>query len=114
MKDTLFILRPGFFKDADGPFYCGDSVSVEGLLSFYPQLRGAVDVEYIDAPKPRQAIVARIGEDNQSAPVLVLGNGQMPKDGAIAVQAHNGTRFINDPADIRRYLSSQYGVAHVA
>ncbi len=114
MKDTLFILRPGFFKDADGPFYCGDSVSVEGLLSFYPQLRGAVDVEYIDAPRPRQAIVARIGEDNQSAPVLVLGNGQTPKDGAIAVQEHEGTRFINDPADIRRYLSSQYGVAHVA
>ncbi|WP_416346945.1 DUF3088 family protein, partial [Burkholderia cenocepacia] len=41
MKDTLFILRPGFFKDAEGPFYCGDSVAVEGLLSFYPQLRGA-------------------------------------------------------------------------
>jgi hypothetical protein len=114
MKDTLFILRPGFFKDADGPFYCGDSVSVEGLLSFYPQLRGAVDVKYIDAPRPRQAIVARIGDDNQSAPVLVLGNGQTPKDSTIAVQEHDGTRFINDPADIRRYLSSQYGVAHVA
>ncbi|MGU7779024.1 DUF3088 domain-containing protein [Burkholderia sp. PU8-34] len=114
MKDTLFILRPGFFKDSEGPFYCGDSVSVEGLLSFYPQLRDAVDVEYIDAPRPRQPIVALIGEDNQSAPVLVLGAAQTPKDEAIAVKEHNGMRFIDAPADIRRYLSSQYGVAHVA
>ena len=54
MKDTLFILRPGFFKDSEGPFYCGDSVAVEGLLSFYPQLRDAVSVEYVDAPRPRR------------------------------------------------------------
>ncbi|MGU7772962.1 DUF3088 domain-containing protein [Burkholderia sp. MR1-5-21] len=114
MKDTLFILRPGFFKDTEGPFYCGDSVSVEGLLSFYPQLRDAVDVEYIDAPRPRQPIVALIGEDNQSAPVLVLGQGQTPKDDAIGIREHNGRRFIDAPADIRRYLSSQYGVAQVA
>ncbi|KVF68473.1 DUF3088 domain-containing protein [Burkholderia diffusa] len=114
MKDTLFILRPGFFKDSEGPFYCGDSVAVEGLLSFYPQLRDAVSVEYVDAPRPRRPIVALIGEDNQSAPVLVLGDGQVPKDDAVGIREHNGRRFIDSPADIRRYLSSQYGVAHVA
>jgi hypothetical protein len=114
MKDKLFILRPGFFKEAEGPFYCGDSVSVEGLLSFYPQLRDAVDVEYIDAPRPRKAIVELIGADNQSAPVIVLGEGQAQKDACVTVQEHNGTRFINTPDDIRRYLSSQYGVAHAS
>ncbi|WP_431824669.1 DUF3088 domain-containing protein [Burkholderia sp. F1] len=114
MKDTLFILRPGFFKDTCGPFYCGDSVAVEGLLSFFPQLRDAVDVEYVDAPRPRQPIVALIGEDNQSAPVLVLGQARAPKDDAIEVKESNGRRFIDAPAEIRRYLSSQYGVAHVA
>ena len=114
MKDTLFILRPGFFKDSEGPFYCGDSVAVEGLLSFYPQLRDAVTVEYVDAPRPRQPIVALIGEDNQSSPVLVLGDGRTPKDDAVAIREHDGRRFIDSPADIRRYLSSQYGVAHVA
>ncbi|AOK08016.1 hypothetical protein WK25_26690 [Burkholderia latens] len=114
MKDTLFILRPGFFKDAEGPYYCGDSVAVEGLLSFYPQLRDAVAVEYVDAPRPRRPIVALIGEDNQSAPVLVLGDGRAPNDDTIAIREHNGRRFIDSPYDIRRYLSSQYGVAHVA
>ncbi|MCA8093005.1 DUF3088 domain-containing protein [Burkholderia anthina] len=112
MKDTLFILRPGFFKDSEGPFYCGDSVAVEALLGFYPQLHDAV--EYVDAPRPRQPIVALIGEDNQSASVLVLGNGRTPKDDAVGIREHNGRRFIDSPADIRRYLSSQYGVAHVA
>ncbi|WP_175734794.1 DUF3088 domain-containing protein [Burkholderia ambifaria] len=114
MKDTLFILRPGFFKDSEGPFYCGDSVAVEGLLSFYPQLREAVAVEYVDAPRPRRSIVALIGADNQSAPVLVLGDGRTPKDDSVAIRKHDGRRFIDSPADIRRYLSSQYGVAHVA
>ncbi|VWC40182.1 DUF3088 domain-containing protein [Burkholderia lata] len=114
MKDKLFILRPNFFKESEGPFYCGDSVSVEGLLSFYPRLRDAVDVEYIDAPRPRQPIVVLIGADNQSAPVLVLGDGQTPNDSTLAIREHDGRRFIDSAADIRRYLSSQYGVAHVA
>ena len=34
-KDQLFMLKPGFFKESEGPFYCGDSVAVEGLLSFF-------------------------------------------------------------------------------
>lgn len=114
MKDKLFILRPGFFSGEEGPLYCGDSVAVEGLLSFFPQLRNNVDVEYIDAPRPRNAIVELIGETNQSAPVIVLGDGQRVKDAAVDVQDHNGTRFINAPDDIRRYLSSQYGVAHAS
>ncbi|AIO67882.1 DUF3088 domain-containing protein [Burkholderia oklahomensis] len=114
MKDKLFILRPGFYSGAEGPFYCGDSVAVEGLLSFFPQLRDAVDVEYIDAPRPRNAIVALIGEANQSAPVIVLGEGRVPKDASVAVRDRDGTRFINAPDDIRRYLSSQYGVAHAS
>lgn len=114
MKDKLFILRPGFYSGAEGPFYCGDAVSVEGLLSFFPQLRDVVDVEYIDAPRPRSAIVELIGEDNQSAPVIVLGKDQAVKDAAIDVRESNGMRFISAPDDIRRYLSSQYGVAHAS
>lgn len=114
MKDTLFILRPGFFSGDEGPFYCGDSVAVEGLLSFFPQLRSDVEVHYIDAPRPRKAILELIGEANQSAPVIVLGSGQTVKDSSIDVREHNGTRFIDVPDNIRRYLSSQYGVAHAS
>lgn len=48
LKDQLFLLNPGFKDDAgDGPFYCGDSVPVEGLLSFFPALREEIDVRYV-------------------------------------------------------------------
>ncbi|HEV7815845.1 MAG TPA: DUF3088 family protein, partial [Janthinobacterium sp.] len=36
MKDQLFLLKPGFSDAGQGPFYCGDSVAVEGLLGFFP------------------------------------------------------------------------------
>ncbi|RWP64442.1 DUF3088 domain-containing protein [Mesorhizobium sp.] len=114
MKDQLFLLAPGFFNGKDGPFYCGDAVPVEGLLSFFPALRNKIDVHYIDAPRPRPAIIELIGEENQSAPVLVLGDDRIPLDRSIELQSHCQTRFINSPDDIRRYLSSQYGVAHSA
>lgn len=111
MKDKLFMLRPGFFSGSEGPLYCSDAVAIEGMLSFFPQLRSAIEVEYIDAPRPRKAIVEVIGEENQSTPVLVLGDAQVVNGPGVTVKEHAGKRFINAPDDIRRYLSSQYGVA---
>jgi len=108
MKDQLFLLRPGFFNEDKGPFYCGDSVSVEGLLGFFPQLRQKVDVHYIEFPKPRNVVVELIGRDNQSIPVLVLASDRQIKAPSLSVSAHEGKRFINSEADIRKYLSSQY------
>jgi len=114
VKDKLLILRPGFYQGSEGPFYCGDSIAVEGLLGFFPQLRSEIEVEYIDAPRPRKAIVELIGEANQSAPVLVLGAGREPVDGTVEIRSYGQMRFIDSPDQIRRYLSSQYGVAHPA
>ncbi|MBP0624416.1 DUF3088 domain-containing protein [Cupriavidus consociatus] len=110
MKDKLLMLRPGFTQGTEGPFYCGDAVAIEGLLSFFPQLRSQIEVEYIDALRPRKAIVDLIGEANQSAPVLVLGGGREPVDNSVEVRMYGQTRFVNSPDHIRRYLSSQYGV----
>ncbi|WP_081435608.1 DUF3088 domain-containing protein [Paraburkholderia xenovorans] len=114
MKDKLFMLRPGFYQGTEGPFYCGDSVAVEGLLGFFPQLRGEVDVEYIDAQRPRIALVGLIGDENQSAPVLILADGKIPLDEGVQTRLYGNTRFIDSPDHIRRYLSSQYGVARPA
>lgn len=114
MKDRLFLLAPGFTTMEGGPFYCGDSVGVEGLLSFFPALRDEVDVVYCAAPRPRAEIVALIGEGNQSVPVLVLSPETAVRTAAISVFHHEDMRFINDPAIIRQYLSTQYGVAEAA
>ena len=76
MKDTLFLLKRGFSNAGLGPLYCGDSVSVEGMLSFFPELRGKVDVRSIHLARPRQDLVAELGEENQSVPVLILAEGR--------------------------------------
>ena len=68
-RDVLFLLRPDFRDAAQGeqPFFCPDSALVEGLLSFYPQLRQRLDVRYVDFPRPRPAIVALLGEQGLSS-----------------------------------------------
>lgn len=108
MKDQLFLLKPGFFNAGLGPLYCGDSVPVEGLLSFCPELRSLVDVHYLDFPRPRGPLVDLLGEACQSVPVLVLDEGTEPKDPGIELEEVNGHRYIADQAMIRRYLSAQY------
>jgi hypothetical protein len=108
MKDKLFIMKPGFVNAGLGPYYCGDSVSVEGLLGFFPHLRDEVDVVYIDFPRPRSAIVDLIGEDNQSVPVLVIAPSQEPSDEKL--QTANGLSFISDERAIRDYLSTKFAL----
>lgn len=110
MKDTLFILKPGYFKDDRGPLFCCDAAPIEGQLSFYPELRQWIDVIYIDAQRPRRAIVDLLGENNQASPVLLLAQGHAPKDSSIAYQTYGAQRFINDPTEISKYLSTQYGL----
>ncbi len=112
MKDQLFLLSPGFADDAGhGPFYCGDSVSVEGLLSFFPALREKIAVTYIGFQKPRAAVVDAIGEENQSIPVLILAGPERSDESLFNVKSAAGNRFINSETDIRRYLSNRHGVA---
>jgi hypothetical protein len=108
MKDQLFLMKPGFVNAGLGPFYCGDSVSIEGLLSFFPDLRKKVDVIYIDFPRPRRAIVDAIGETHQSVPVLILSGDGIAPD-MIETKTSNGNRFIDDEKQIRQYLSFSHG-----
>src|SRR5205085_5140781 len=96
MKDQLFLLEPGFRNAGLGPFYCGDSVAVEGLLSFCPPLREAVDVHYIPFARPRAALVDLLGEGFQSAPVLVLAEETVIRDEGVRPTSANGWRFIAD------------------
>jgi hypothetical protein len=108
MKDQLYLLRPGFFNAGVGPLYCGDSLPVEGLLSFFPQLRTLLDVHYLEFPRPRAALVGALGEAHQGIPVLILADGQKIADEDLRPSLANGRRFFADERSIRRYLSAQY------
>jgi hypothetical protein len=113
MKDHLFLLKPGFFIAERGPFYCGDSLPIEGLISLYPALRDAVEVVHIDFARPRANLVEILGEEHQSAPVLVLANpDNAPAD--VETKTASGKHFIDNEADIRRYLSKRFALAQAS
>ena len=99
--EKLFLLKSDFqdiSRGADNKYFCPNCAILEGLLSFYPKLRTELQVHYVDFARPRPEIVHLIGEANQSCPVLVLEDGG----------------FINETADIIRYLTDnhQIGQAH--
>ena len=108
-QDLLFLAAPDFVTEGDGPFYCGDGIAIEGLLSLYPVLHEKLDVRRIPFERPRQAVVELLSEENQSLPVLLLAAASEP--GGIEFRTHNGIRFIDDEANIRSYLSLRGGVA---
>jgi hypothetical protein len=110
MKDTLFLLSPGFMDGDTGPWFCPETAVVEGMLSFYPRLRAQVDVRYVDFPKPRRPIVALLGEAVQRCPVLVLGDGLHPAPEGVVVGEANGHRYVAREIEICRYLASAYGL----
>ncbi len=114
MKDILFLVKPDFFDREQGPFYCPDSLPVEGMLGFYPALRELVDVRYVEFTKPRNAVISFLGEENQSLPVILIAEQNIENVKHMGLQEHNGRFFLNDQKMIRGYLSLTYqvGVSH--
>src|SRR4029077_15868001 len=110
VKDRLFLLKPGFLNAGVCPRYCSDSLPVEGMLSYFPKLRRILDIEYLEFPRPRETLVALLGAERQSLPVLVIAEPRKLKAGAPEPESSSGTRFLSDERKIRRYLSAQYGL----
>lgn len=108
MKDELYLLRPGFMNAGIGPLYCNDSAPVEGMLSFFPQLRQLLEIRYVDFPRPRAPLVEALGAEHQSLPVLILSPGRKLKSGAPEPQSANGRQFFATERSVRDYLSIQY------
>jgi len=109
MRDTLFLLKPDFQAGGDQRYYCPHCAQREGVLAFYPRLRKEINVEYVDFPRPRLPIVELLGQDNQDAPVLVMGNS-FPLSPHIEHTSANGHVFISGEENIGRYLAERYGI----
>jgi hypothetical protein len=109
-KDRLYLLKPDFTADGVRQF-CSECAMVEGMLSFYPALRGQVEVRYVGFARPRPEIVSELGPEHQSSPVLVIAEpGRAAKAGmGVKVQSSNGRQFVNDPLQVCEYLAQVYG-----
>lgn len=109
MKDQLYLLRPGFMNASIGPLYCNDSAPVEGMLSFFPELRQLLEVQYVEFARPRTLLVEALGPDHQSLPVLILAAGRKLKSGVPKPETAGSRLFFANERHVRDYLSIQYG-----
>lgn len=109
-RDRIFLLLPGF-EDARHPgktFFCPYSNQVEGVLASHPELAAKIEVSRLPFAKPRQPVADLVGEENQSLPLLVLGDDQpAPED---AQTATSGLRYVNDTRRILELLAERHGI----
>ena len=110
MKDRLFLLKPDFTDEGFKQF-CSECAMVEGMLSFYPQIRSQLEIKYIAFTRPRKDIVAELGPDNQSSPVLIVADPAKAKKAQnVKLKQYNGRSFVNDPYEVCEYLAVVHGV----
>ena len=83
------------------------SINVAGRFSDRRKrmLAQKIDVERIEWPRPRQSVIALVGEQNQSLPLLVLaeGNGSPHQTGT-----YEGRAFISEKDKILAALSERH------
>ncbi|WP_454916460.1 DUF3088 domain-containing protein [Xanthobacter sediminis] len=108
-RDRLILIAPGFTDPAvpGRSFFCPDCNQVEGLLASHPALLERIDIQRVPFARPREAVIALLGEANQGLPVLILGDTAPPPDDA---QAHGALRFVTDTRRILELIAERHGV----
>lgn len=108
-RDKLIILQTGFSNPTypGQRFYCWHCMVMEGLLASYPDLQSRIDVERIAWPKPRAEVVALIGAENQSVPVLVLADDA---PSGMESGSFGGRRFVAGKEAILKVLAARHGI----
>lgn len=109
-KHVLFQLNPWFEATGEGPFFCPDCAFVEGFFRYSPEVEGKIDIRHVDFERPRQAVVALLGEENQSCPVLVLDTDTPLPRGA-KTSMSTGRAFLDDPRIICDFLGRVFSTA---
>ena len=107
-KHILFLLKPGFYDEKGGPFFCPGCAGVEGFLTYAPQVSAEIEIRRIDFPRPRKEIVELVGEANQGCPVLILADGgELPPEATRSDAT--GRAFISGTTGICEFLGRTFG-----
>ncbi|NBP69305.1 MAG: DUF3088 family protein [Cytophagia bacterium] len=114
MKPKLFLLHPDFtdlLMDNKGlKYYCPHCAFIEGVLAYYPKLRNEVDIEYVDFPRPRNKIIALLGEYNQSCPLLIIDAETADQFIRVEFKQHSVYLFSNETRVIASYFAKAFGI----
>jgi len=106
-RDRLFLIQPGFAdpKRSGILYVCPHCNQVEGLLAAFPDLADGLDVERVPFERPRRTVADLLGEENQSLPVLIFGDGNVPAD----ADTRNGIAFVTSTRRILDLLAERHG-----
>lgn len=110
-RDRLFLITPGF-EDPNAPgkrFFCPYCNQIEGVLASNPGLYEHVEVTRVPFARPRAAVVALLGEENQSLPVLILGDEAPAPEDARSFGPH---LFLDDTRRILEVLAARHGIPY--
>ncbi|MGV6820875.1 MAG: DUF3088 family protein [Parvularcula sp.] len=107
-RDILFLLPPGF-EDEDRFQYCPECAEVWGLLHYFPAIKEALDIRYMDIHRPRTEMVGLLGTAHQNCPTLVLQDAS-PHAELATIGTANGYRFVDNARDIGKYWAERYGL----
>ena len=107
-RDRLYLLEQGFKSPAfpGRRFYCWHCALLDGLLAAFPDKAAGLAVQRIEWARPRQDIIAVLGEAHQSLPVLILAKGATSDH---VSECHNGLQFTADKDQILAALSERHG-----
>lgn len=107
-RDRLFLLAAPF-KDAalgDADWFCPHCALIEGALIANPHWLDVLEIARVGFARPRPAVVALLGEAEQSLPALIIADpARAPSDARVI----KGLSVVKDAAAITRYLAARYG-----
>lgn len=108
-RDLLILVKPDFV-DPTLPgerFYCWHCALMEGILVSFSRLATQIDVLRVDWARPRREVIDLVGTENQSLPLLILGEDS---DLDAATGTYNGRTFIQGKEAILEALSRRHGI----
>ena len=109
-RDTLFLLPPGF-EDNDRREFCPECAEIWGVLHYYPAIKEALDIRYVDINHPRAPICEMLGEGRWNAPTLIL-SAASPMPQMNDINSSNGRSYLGSARQIADYFGIRFGIAH--
>jgi Protein of unknown function (DUF3088) len=109
-RDRLYLLKPDFVDNSNGPYFCSGCAQMLGLLEFYPALKPQIEVRWLDFARPRPELIDLLGQENQSCPVLALKESPKGLPSNLAVHQAKGCSFVEGADEIATYLAHVHGI----
>ena len=109
IKDTLFLLAPGFY-DNDRREFCPECAELWGVLSYYPAIKESLEVIYVGIEHPRTPICDILGDGRWNAPTLILADPDVVS-GDFDIEIDNGAAHLGSARSIAKYFAAKFGTA---